>query len=91
MKDEDIARLSKGIQLKKKIASLNAQIENIQHVNVIKLFQTQKWDGSHKGVNFDIPLDDNHPYSAKAREFFQSYVEFLKERVLEVQNEFDSL
>jgi len=91
MKDEDIARLSKGIKLKKDLASISAQIENIKEVNIIKLFKTQTWNNSHKQINFDIPLNNEHPYSDKARLFLESYIEFLEERQIEIQQEFDLL
>lgn len=90
MKEEDIVRLSKGIKIKKSIESLSAQIDNIQQANIIKLYQTQQWNNSHKQINFDIPIQ-GHPYSDKAKEFLDSYIEFLKDRKIEFQTEFDNL
>lgn len=91
MNDQDIIRLSKGIKLKKQIESLNAQILAVGQVNIIKLFKTKEWNKTHEQINFDIPLDNSHPYSDKAKDFLNSYIEYLNEKIVEVQNEFDGL
>lgn len=91
MKDEDIVRLSKGIKIKKQIDSVDIQIENIQQVNIIKLFKTEEWNKSHKQINFDIPIDGVHPYSQKANDFLDSYIQFLKQKKIDLQTEFDNL
>lgn len=96
MKIEDIGKLSKGLKIQKDIKSVESQIESVKLVNIIKLFKQDntwpiKYGSKNEQVNFDIPIDNQHPYSDKAKEFLDSYIEFLKEKKILLEQEFDTL